>query len=83
MQEHRIRLHENDATKAEVLGLEMPTATVHHRSGDILVLKVPGHSAWMERGVSAYVPVQFQVWRVVADDDDGLMAARVTSFNVR
>lgn len=60
---------------------------IHHRRGDILVLKIPGHNAWQDRlHPSVYEPAAFMVvrdiGRSVHEIDKGVVEF-ITIFSVR
>lgn len=69
-----------------VRGIDQPDADEHARidlagGGKAIVLKRRGHSAWA--GILApreYIPVEFEVWRIVEDSGGNLYCEAVCSF---
>ncbi len=71
---------------AEVRGFEQPTAEVVQSlpGAGLLVIKIPGYSAWVARGEQAYQPVSYEVYaidKVISPTE--LEMTRLVTFDAR
>ena len=57
--------------KAKIHGVDHPPAVVLAKSGEYLVMKIPGHMYWAAIGSQNYASPEIIVYRIIGLKDDG------------
>ena len=69
--------------KLTLIGFDCPQADIIKIEGDILTIKIKGHSYWSAHSEQSYQPAEYRVYKIDGEIDNTMELIQLTTFPVR